>query len=136
MKILEETKTQVLAKKSVFTGSKKDDYAESTGANETFKLGAGDDKIYFDAKEGFGKDTVVLAKNEKLDLDIKNATDVTYELQGNNVVVNAKYDVYLKFGGGQAKLVNGTGDDLTGTYERNFNFGVGFTPGVIMFLNN
>lgn len=45
-------------------------------------------------------------------------------------------EVDLKFGGGQAKLVNGTGDDLTGTYERNFNFGVGLTPGFIMFLNN
>lgn len=45
-------------------------------------------------------------------------------------------EVDLKFGGGQSKLVNGTGDDLTGTYERNFNFGLGLTPGVIMFLNN
>lgn len=45
-------------------------------------------------------------------------------------------EVDLKLGGGQSKLVNGTGDDLTGTYERNFNLGVGLTPGVIMFLNN
>ncbi|MCH5345841.1 MAG: hypothetical protein J1E63_01955 [Muribaculaceae bacterium] len=45
-------------------------------------------------------------------------------------------EVDLKFGGGQSKLVNGSGDDLTGTYERNFNMGIGLTPGIIMFLSN
>ncbi|MCH5245976.1 MAG: hypothetical protein J1E84_05900 [Muribaculaceae bacterium] len=45
-------------------------------------------------------------------------------------------EVDLKFGGGQSKLVNGSGDSLTGTYERNFNVGVGLTPGIMMFLNN
>lgn len=45
-------------------------------------------------------------------------------------------EVDLKLGGGQSKLVNGSGDSLTGTYERNFNLGVGLTPGIMMFLNN
>lgn len=45
-------------------------------------------------------------------------------------------EVDLKLGGGQSKLVNGSGDDLTGTYERNFNMGIGLTPGFIMFLSN
>lgn len=45
-------------------------------------------------------------------------------------------EVDLSLGGGPSKLVNGTGDELTGTYERNFNLNIGLTPGVIMFLSN
>lgn len=45
-------------------------------------------------------------------------------------------EVDLSLGGGQSKLINGTGDELTGTYERNFNLNIGLTPGIIMFLSN
>lgn len=45
-------------------------------------------------------------------------------------------EVQLEVGGGQSKLVNGTGEDLTGTYERTLNLSLGLTPGIIMFLNN
>lgn len=45
-------------------------------------------------------------------------------------------EVQLQMGGGQSKIVNGSGDDITGTYSRNFSLDVGLTPGVIMFLNN
>lgn len=45
-------------------------------------------------------------------------------------------EVQLEIGGGQSKLVNGTGDALTGTYERSFNIGLGLTPGIIAFLSN
>lgn len=45
-------------------------------------------------------------------------------------------EVDLSLGGGQSKLVNGTGDELTGTYERNFNLNIGLTPGIIMFLSS
>lgn len=45
-------------------------------------------------------------------------------------------EVDLSLGGGQSKLVNGTGDELIGTYERNFNLNIGLTPGIIMFLSN
>lgn len=45
-------------------------------------------------------------------------------------------EVDLSLGGGQSKLVNGIGDELTGTYERNFNLNIGLTPGIIMFLSN
>ncbi|MDE6205843.1 MAG: hypothetical protein K2F66_06970, partial [Duncaniella sp.] len=34
------------------------------------------------------------------------------------------------------KIGNGEGEDLTGTYSRNFSLDVGLTPGLIMFLNN
>ena len=45
-------------------------------------------------------------------------------------------EVQLQIGGGQSKIVNGEGEDLTGTYSRNFSLYVGLTPGLIMFLNN
>ncbi|MDE6557230.1 MAG: hypothetical protein K2K55_09760 [Duncaniella sp.] len=45
-------------------------------------------------------------------------------------------EVQLQIGGGQSKIINGDGDDLTGTYARTFGLSVGLTPGVIMFLNN
>lgn len=45
-------------------------------------------------------------------------------------------EVALQMGGGQTKLTTGVGDDLTGTYERNFQLSVGLTPGISIFLNN
>lgn len=45
-------------------------------------------------------------------------------------------ELQLQLGGGQSKITNGRGDDLTGSYERNFQFSVGVAPGLIMFLNN
>lgn len=45
-------------------------------------------------------------------------------------------EVQLQLGGGQAKIANGSGSSLTGTYERNFQFNVGLAPGLCMFLNN
>lgn len=45
-------------------------------------------------------------------------------------------EVQVQLGGGQSKLINGRGDDLTGTYETNFNLSVGLQPGMVVFLNN
>lgn len=45
-------------------------------------------------------------------------------------------EVQLKVGGGQSKICSGSGDDLTGTYQRTFDFNVGLAPGLSVFLNN
>ena len=45
-------------------------------------------------------------------------------------------EVQLELGGGQAKICNGVGEDLTGTYERSFDISLGLSPGLIVFLNN
>lgn len=45
-------------------------------------------------------------------------------------------EVGVQMGGGQTKLTTGVGDDLTGTYERNFSLNVGLTPGICIFLSN
>lgn len=45
-------------------------------------------------------------------------------------------EVQMQVGGGQSKVCNGRGTDLTGTFENNWNVNVGLAPGMIMFLNN
>lgn len=45
-------------------------------------------------------------------------------------------EVQLQFGGGESKIVNGRGNDLSGTYNKNWNMNIGLAPGVCMFLNN
>lgn len=45
-------------------------------------------------------------------------------------------EIQLQFGSGESKLCDGTGDDLTGTFERSYSIDVGVAPGLIMFLNN
>ncbi len=45
-------------------------------------------------------------------------------------------EVQLQIGGGESKIANGRGKDLTGTFERSWDVNVGLAPGLIMFLNN
>lgn len=45
-------------------------------------------------------------------------------------------ETQLEFGGGQAKLMTGIGEELEGNYEKSFNMGVGLAPGMSVFLNN
>lgn len=42
----------------------------------------------------------------------------------------------FQLGGGQSKIISGSGKDITGTYERNFQLNVGVAPGLSVFLNN
>lgn len=45
-------------------------------------------------------------------------------------------EMQLQIGGGESKLCNGYGEDLTGTFGRSFSLDVGVAPGLVMFLNN
>ena len=45
-------------------------------------------------------------------------------------------EMQFEMGGGQAKLMNGIGEELSGNFEENFNVGLGFAPGIAVFLNN
>lgn len=45
-------------------------------------------------------------------------------------------ELQLQFGGGQSKLMKGRSTELTGNYERNFQFSIGLAPGLAFFLNN
>ncbi len=45
-------------------------------------------------------------------------------------------EAQLQLGGGESKIANGRGNDLTGTYSRSWDVNIGLAPGLIMFLNN
>lgn len=45
-------------------------------------------------------------------------------------------EIQLELKGGQSKLATGTGEALSGTYQKNFGLSLGVTPGVMMMLSN
>lgn len=45
-------------------------------------------------------------------------------------------EVRLSFGGGQGKIISGTGPDLTGTYQDIFEMELGIIPGILAFITN
>lgn len=45
-------------------------------------------------------------------------------------------ELQLELGGGQSKLMQGKGTQITGNYETNFQLNVGVAPGMAVFLNN
>lgn len=45
-------------------------------------------------------------------------------------------ETQIQIGGGNSKIVNGSGTDITGNFERNFSVNIGLTPGMVMFLSN
>ena len=55
---------------------------------------------------------------------------------GNNMRFGLFNETQLQIGGGQSKLVSGSGDSLTGAYESTFSVGVNLAPGITAFLNN
>ncbi len=55
---------------------------------------------------------------------------------GNNTRFGLFNEVQIQVGGGQSKLCDGTGDDLTGSYAKNVNFSIGLSPGLVVFLSN
>ena len=64
------------------------------------------------------------------------ATFRNYISLGSSMRFGMFNEVQLELGGGQSKITNGSGDDFTGTFERNFSLNVGLTPGFVMFLSN
>lgn len=55
---------------------------------------------------------------------------------GSNKRFGMFNEVQLEYGGGQSKLCNGSGEDLTGTFSTTHSLNVGLAPGMIVFLNN
>ncbi|MDE7401786.1 MAG: hypothetical protein K2M87_00025 [Muribaculaceae bacterium] len=45
-------------------------------------------------------------------------------------------EIQLELGGGQSKITTGRGEDLAGSYERNFSLNIGIVPGLMVFLSN
>lgn len=45
-------------------------------------------------------------------------------------------ELQFEMGGGQAKLMTGVGEELSGNFQESYNIGVGLAPGMAIFLNN
>lgn len=45
-------------------------------------------------------------------------------------------ELQFEMGGGQAKLMTGMGEELSGNYQESYNIGVGLAPGMAIFLND
>ena len=128
-----------------------------TGDTYTFKLSpmlfyAFQDNLAVGGRMGYRRQKTTLdAANVILDSETSYDMDHLYSIShqyygtaafrnyislGQSMRFGFFNEVQLEVGGGQSKIVSGTGEDLTGTYERMFNINVGLTPGVIMFLSN
>lgn len=108
-------------------------------------LAAGGRFGYRRSKTKLDKTSFVLGSDTSYDLDhlysisqqyYGTAAFRNYISLGNSQRFGFFNEVQLQIGGGQSKLVSGTGDSLTGTYETNVSVDLGLTPGLIMFLNN
>lgn len=55
---------------------------------------------------------------------------------GNQTRFGMFNECQIQVGGGESKLTNGAGDNLTGTFEKNVSFNIGLSPGIAVFLNN
>ncbi len=55
---------------------------------------------------------------------------------GRNMRFGLFNETQLQLGGGQSKLVSGTGENITGSYESRFMVGVNLAPGITAFINN
>lgn len=108
-------------------------------------LAAGGRLGYSRSKTSLDKASVILGSDTNYDVD--NLSLISQSFSGMaafrnyiNLGTSTRFGLFaelqLELAGGQSKIVNGSGDDLTGTFERNFSLDVGLAPGVTVFLNN
>lgn len=108
-------------------------------------LTAGGRMAYERTKMAIDRASVVLSSDDSFDVEGLNIISANYYgtavfrnyiSLGSGMRFGFFNEVQLQLGGGQSKIINGNGEDLTGTFERNFSLNLGLTPGMIMFLNN
>lgn len=108
-------------------------------------LAAGGRFAYTRSRTRLSSADVVLADDTEYNIDnlysiSQNFSATTafrnYISLGNNRRFGLFNEVQIEIGGGQSKICSGSGNDLTGTYSKNFNLNVGLAPGMVMFLNN
>jgi len=108
-------------------------------------MGAGGKFEYARSRTKLNSGDVVLGEGNEYDTD--NLYSIAHNYYGTAVFRNYLSlghskrfgffnELQLKMGGGQSILSKGAGTGYTGAYERNFQVGVGLSPGLIAFLNN
>lgn len=108
-------------------------------------LAAGGRVAYTRQRTKLNSADVVLGEDTSYDIDHLYSISHNYSAMlafrnylslGSSTRFGLFTEVQLQLGGGQSKLISGTGNDLTGTFEKNFNCNLGIAPGLVMFLNN
>lgn len=85
--------------------------------------------------------------DDDLDFDISDMYTLSHSYSGTGVLRtyislgdSKRFGLYneaqFTLEGGQAKMINGKGEDLTGTYQKSFGLQVGMSPGLVAFINN
>jgi len=85
--------------------------------------------------------------DDDLDFDINDMYNLNHSYSGTGVLrtyislgdskrFGLYNEVQFTLEGGQAKMIDGKGDDLTGTYQKSFGMQVGMAPGLVAFVNN
>lgn len=108
-------------------------------------LAAGGRLAYSRSKTALDEASVILGSDTGY--DVENLSMISQSFSGTaafrnyiNLGSSTRFglfnEVQMEFSGGESKIINGTGDDLTGTFERTFSFNIGLSPGVVVFLNN
>jgi len=105
------------------------------GANFSYtrslaKLSTADFVLGADAEYGIEK-LYRLSHNYYASVFMRN-----YFSLGNSKRFGFFSQLQCQLGGGQSKLMTGTGESLSGVYETNFSLDIGLTPGLMVFLNN
>ncbi len=132
-------------------------FEKINGDNYTFKVSpmffyAFQDNLAAGGRFGYSRQrtrlnsaNVVLDAETSYDIDNLYSISHSYEGMaafrqylslGKNTRFGLFNELQLQIGGGQSKLCSGSGESLTGTYERSFKMNVGLAPGVVVFLNN
>lgn len=108
-------------------------------------LAAGGRFAYSRSRTALDGASVVLGSDTNYDIDnlfaisqdwYGTAAFRNYISLGSSTRFGLFNECQIQVGGGQSKLVNGTGKDLTGTFEKNVSFNIGLSPGLVMFLSN
>lgn len=94
------------------------------------KLNSGD--VVIDSETDYNVDNLHQVSNNYF----TTAAMRYYISLGNSTRFGLFNELQLKLGGGESKIVNGSGDDITGNFERNFQAEIGLAPGMVMFLSN
>lgn len=92
-------------------------------------------------------DAADIVLDSEMSYGVDNLYSITHNYLGTGVFRNyislgrsTRFGLFIEaqaqIGGGQSKLCSGSGQNITGTYERNFQFNVGLAPGMSIFLTN
>lgn len=85
--------------------------------------------------------------NDDTDFSVSDFYQLTHSYSGMavlrnyiNLGDNKRFGLFnesrLIVGGSQSKLVSGTGEELSGTFEKTTNIKIGVSPGFVAFINN